>query len=39
MEFAEFGLTVGNSIISDMSTKVNPFGKKEAAVSGTHVAV
>jgi hypothetical protein len=34
----EFGHTVGNNI-SDMSTKVNPFGKKEEAVSGTHVAV
>jgi hypothetical protein len=34
----EFGHTVGNSI-SDMSTKVNPFGKKEEGVSGTHVAV
>jgi hypothetical protein len=34
----EFGHTVGNSI-SDMSTKVNPFGKKEAAVSGNHGAV
>ena len=34
----EFGHTVGNSI-SDMSTKVNPFGKKEEAVSGTHGAV
>jgi hypothetical protein len=34
----EFGHTVGNSI-SDMSTKVNPFGKKEEGVSGTHVTV
>ena len=37
-ETMEFGHTVGNSI-SDMSTKVNPFGKKEEAVSGTHVSV
>jgi hypothetical protein len=34
----EFGHTVGNSI-SDMSTKVNRFVKKEEVVSGTHVTV